>query len=614
MPSLDELHQTIRKVAFDINNRITTLEYTIGNSSDPQLQTLNNLRECLRSAATIVSSASTALGVVTENGDDGSEVHGSEFGECFPSQQNETMQRWISSNTVYEFEAETKRGESQDTSKGKETSDRNIDGEEDIQLDSDDELEIFMIHSLMRKSESKLQAHDYDGAERMLRNCLARISASKISFRPIADVKKNILRALMFLLKAQKRWSEARIVLLDEITSSPHKNGDHAAISDFLELAGILYNMDAYTEALLYGRKALKGFRKLGPESAIDIEKTLKLLVKICSAANDRDEEDAYSAMLSEHTEQLALRNSVSLAEISASTIHQNEQNKTVGSVTLGNFLVSTDVRSIHRVDDTSAILATSAWSLGPDNTSTKISALPHTLDNSSRAELPTNFPPRKPITSTSNNTPYRQPSISDSRPQTMIQATELPRSAVMIPGISELSTQGVSEKLGESLSARDSATNKVTPSTKNLKISGKIFKAPSIREDSPSETFASESQARGEISSTPPKRTTISGKAKNDAAIRSSQNVSTGVRSTIISGSGPSLPALTPLNGLQAVDAIVDMIKMNNAQNGFIPAIAMTAPSNLARMVSSRFNQRRRNVVIVGLNNCGKTSLIRLV
>jgi len=58
---------------------------------------LTHLHSRVRNAASIVSSASTAIAL-------GAADVSSEFGDCFPSEPSETMLRWMHSNTVYEIE------------------------------------------------------------------------------------------------------------------------------------------------------------------------------------------------------------------------------------------------------------------------------------------------------------------------------------------------------------------------------------------------------------------------------------------------------------------------------------------------------------------------------
>ena len=103
VPKLDELHESIHRIAFDINTRMVTLQSLVESTTKHEhIQTLTNLRNCVQSAASVVSSASTALGI--DHADQFSVAYGSEFGDYFPPQSSETMLRWVSSNTVYEFD------------------------------------------------------------------------------------------------------------------------------------------------------------------------------------------------------------------------------------------------------------------------------------------------------------------------------------------------------------------------------------------------------------------------------------------------------------------------------------------------------------------------------
>jgi hypothetical protein len=102
LPNLDELHQAIRQIAFDINSRLVNLQSVVESSTrDNQMQNLSHLRNCVQSAASVVSSASRTLGI--DRADKFSVTYGSDFGDTFAAEPGETMLRWISSNTVYEF-------------------------------------------------------------------------------------------------------------------------------------------------------------------------------------------------------------------------------------------------------------------------------------------------------------------------------------------------------------------------------------------------------------------------------------------------------------------------------------------------------------------------------
>ena len=66
-------------------------------------------------------------------------------------------------------------------------------------------------------------------------------------------------------------------------------------------MAEILMKNQEYVEAQLQGRRALKGFKKLGEIGSEGYEKSLMLLVEISQIENKVDEENAYTALLTRH-------------------------------------------------------------------------------------------------------------------------------------------------------------------------------------------------------------------------------------------------------------------------------------------------------------------------
>jgi hypothetical protein len=239
LPNLDELHDSIRRIAIDINARMTTLQTLVeSKTKDEHIQSLSNLRKCVQSAASVVSSASTTLGV--ESAD--LATYSSEFGDCFPQEPSETMLRWISSNSINGSEeghlvvSTSKRH-------------RNAYGKTMPQLDetsgidefdSDEDLEVEMVQSL----------------------------------------------------------------LSEKIAMGSRESAAVEVLSDMLLLVEVLLEKGAYAEALLYGRQALKGYRRLGEPGTQGVGESLRHLVKICHADGNVDEEEAYAAILADFVDQ----------------------------------------------------------------------------------------------------------------------------------------------------------------------------------------------------------------------------------------------------------------------------------------------------------------------
>ncbi|KAK3050462.1 hypothetical protein LTR09_008373 [Extremus antarcticus] len=62
LPSLNELHDDVRRIALDLNQRIESLQATVYTPQDQrQVTAMSNLLDCVRSAASTISSASTAV-------------------------------------------------------------------------------------------------------------------------------------------------------------------------------------------------------------------------------------------------------------------------------------------------------------------------------------------------------------------------------------------------------------------------------------------------------------------------------------------------------------------------------------------------------------------------
>jgi len=301
LPNLDEINQSIRRIALDLNNRILTLQNVVeSKTNDSQLLMLGNLRNCVQSAASVVSSASTALGVDHVN----HSSYGSEFGECFPSEPGETMLRWISSNTIYEFEVQDP-AESSSRSKSSPAMRLPIgDSTESEQSDSDTDLEVELVEALMRHGQERYQAKDFGVAERLFRNCLTRLSSdeSAVSLHSVPQLKSEVMDHLQDIYLAEEKWDEAHSLLQEKIALGSRKQSskDDRVLNDMLTLIDVLIHKKSYAEALLYGRRALKSYRKRGSDGRRGVEKSLRTLVRVCNASGNTDEEDAYAAILSE--------------------------------------------------------------------------------------------------------------------------------------------------------------------------------------------------------------------------------------------------------------------------------------------------------------------------
>jgi hypothetical protein len=314
LPNLDEIHGSIRRIAFDINARLITLQTLVENNArNQQIQTLSNLRNCIQSATSVVSSASTTLGI--DHSDKFSVTNGSEFGECFPSQPSETRLRWVSSNTVYEFEEDLPQAVAVQTgrkSTGKTVQrDRGVsETDQSYHPDSDNELEAAKFQALLRQGKQKLNTEDFEAAERLLNNCLTQatsfLSLSSTLHASIPEIMELLVNTYMH----QAKWSEAQSVLINKIALRSRSIGadNSGVLSDIVTLVHALLNQQAYVEAPLYTRRVHKRYRHMGDSGIDGVETALGLLIKISHEGGNVNEEEAYAAILFEFLEEQAKR------------------------------------------------------------------------------------------------------------------------------------------------------------------------------------------------------------------------------------------------------------------------------------------------------------------
>ena len=109
----------------------------------------------------------------------------------------------------------------------------------------------------------------------------------------------------------QKKRTEAQSILIEKIASgSRNTTGDNSdVLSETLTLAEVLLKKEGHPEALLYARRPLKGYRRMGVSGTAGAGKALQLLVTICHAEGNIDEEEAYTAILSNFIEHKLVSN-----------------------------------------------------------------------------------------------------------------------------------------------------------------------------------------------------------------------------------------------------------------------------------------------------------------
>ncbi|EUC48640.1 hypothetical protein COCMIDRAFT_51809, partial [Bipolaris oryzae ATCC 44560] len=281
VPTLDKLYDEFRSFGALLNAKIEKLQVVVVDPNDPDdynLQYMTNLRECVRSAADVVSTASTNFNV--DSNDKAPGRCGSDFGDIFIKDANEPMLRWFASNTVYEYEdVEAPIPAPPDASTG--------DALIEYHSDTDSDIENDMIRSLFKEGKRRQGQGDLTGAVRRFQNCLTRFSSNasyaSLTTAQILTVcgvsKVELLENITDCYRALGLWAEAKAIMEVKLQITEHQVGkkDALYLKDTMKLAEIMMKNQDYVDAHLQARRSLRGFKKL------------------------EDEEEAYAALLSGH-------------------------------------------------------------------------------------------------------------------------------------------------------------------------------------------------------------------------------------------------------------------------------------------------------------------------
>lgn len=305
----------IRRLAELFTRRIEKLNVAgDGQEKELDLRVVRNLRDCVQSAATVVSSASTVLGVGLG---DRSTIHASsEYGDLFPRPLGDTMQRWVAAKTEHSYEA-------QDISSvGRFPSVRG--GRVDSDSESDTELDIDIIRSLFKRGQDAFAAKRFEAAEKTLQNCLSRAETleNRHPARPISMEHRFWIptsQLLIHIYVHQCRWDDAQTILVKNLSLHGKVNSKESR-HDLETLVEVLLRRGDFTAAHRYARQLLKAYRRLRGCEPRCIADTLRLLVGISRQDAKPDQEEAYNAMLVDMAEGLEAPKELPLVGIEALT------------------------------------------------------------------------------------------------------------------------------------------------------------------------------------------------------------------------------------------------------------------------------------------------------
>ncbi|KXT00532.1 hypothetical protein AC579_8835 [Pseudocercospora musae] len=170
-------------------------------------------------------------------------------------------------------------------------------------FDSDIELEMEMTHALLICGKQKLADGEEREAERLLRSCLAKLSATGRSETRSGGPSQALqsfeaVDKLLEIYVARSDWTRAQTVLEQRMVIRAQFTGKHDAgyLKDVLQLATLLQHKGDTPAAQVQARKALKGFKRLRPPHNGVIE-CLSVLERLSRASGQEDDAEAFSIM-----------------------------------------------------------------------------------------------------------------------------------------------------------------------------------------------------------------------------------------------------------------------------------------------------------------------------
>ena len=269
---------------------------------ESQMVAMCILRDCIRSAATIVSTASTRIS--SDAGADASVRAGdSDIGDLFPRRSNVMLQRFVESRLTQDYGRGSSPPELRSLASVAPFECALVD-----YPDSDDDLEVDIATGLLLKAKKILSIGmkiptDRSRAERYLINCLHRLSHASFSgqrdkFKENWRSEIEALELLISIHCENSQWSDARSMLVKKMAVKERfcSKDDSTLVVDVLLLARLLLESRDYVEAHLHARRALKAYRKISDVRGS--AESIQLLVNICQSDNKEDEAEAYEALL----------------------------------------------------------------------------------------------------------------------------------------------------------------------------------------------------------------------------------------------------------------------------------------------------------------------------
>ena len=303
LPGLDDLTRSIRDLAIDMKEQIASLRTMVQSSSSRgQLQTLDRMKQCVQTAADLVSSTSTTLGLA----DRATVVAPSELGDIFGSRTHELVMRWMEDG-LQEWE-----DTDAPSANGPSTVEPILSPRETEDSDSDCEIEVELIQAQLKKGIAERKLNRASKSIQCFERALARLRRHEEGFNS-SELHIRILEELSGVYVDQEDWTKAKPVALECLqllsrkqtrkhTGSASRDGPlyEKYMTQALMLGKVCLNLGDPIHARIYAKKAIKGFRRLGGSGkpSNNLVSAIKVMIDACQAANDAEEGDAYKLML----------------------------------------------------------------------------------------------------------------------------------------------------------------------------------------------------------------------------------------------------------------------------------------------------------------------------
>ncbi len=293
VPRLNKTQMMIRELGVHFNNRMAALQVMI--QSQPTSNSLNtdaallpkieylaldNMRNCLRGAATIIVSASTIAG--NDAWDDSATLHGSDFDDIFELVSSDQTLHWIKKDAIPEKGENDAHQERSLMNIAQSLDELEISGE----LKDDQGLKWEMrIASLESGSQCTDQGR-WKEAQTHLTNSIDGLLEDQV----LAKAPKNWLEftiittaLLCEVFYHFNRWKELQAIYKRRLYnhSRLQNRGTETEIEDKLNLSRALYECGEYRESLLYCRSAEIEHRKLGKHGLHGRIGALRLIAKV---------------------------------------------------------------------------------------------------------------------------------------------------------------------------------------------------------------------------------------------------------------------------------------------------------------------------------------------